>query len=627
MSAIRAGVPFTIPLNNLTPPTHVASTGVQNIATSMVNSAQTFMNALMNAGWFQPPSINPVFPTIETAPHISTAEMPTLKNISWVTPSGPAAFTQTVPDISKYLPAPFSGKPPTLSIGAMPQADYGVAPAAPSVDLNFTFPTLNLSIPAAPSLLAISVSKFDGVTLPTLSADVPVLSVVAPNILAYKEGAIYVSTLLTSLEADLTSALTTGKGLIVGGAVENAIWDRAREREYRQQADALAELERMEGLGYAFPPGVYLDARLKIQTETDYTIAGASREIMVKQAENLLENIKQARTVAVELEGKQIEYANQVAQRAFESGKFVAEASIQVYNAQVEAYKAQLDGYRTRAAIFETLMKGAQLKVDIYKAELDAEKTKVEMDTALVQQYEAQIRAQALFVDIYKAELGSIETQANLQKIIVDVYGEEIKGFVGRVNAYTSEVEAYRAQLQSQEVLTSIFKTEVEAYSATVQAGVGMSNAVIEGYKAQISGYTARLDAYRTEISAMSEQVKAGSLYNSAVADVYRSEMQALSSYNSVLTEQWRASADIAEKEAEVAIKAAEAAATMYVQSRQVAVEALKGGGQVAAQIGAAALNAIHWSENNSFSASLSQSYSASVGNSYSASQSDSASV
>ena len=595
---------------------------MQAQAVSMVSTATGFINSLATAGYITPPVIDFKGVDIATAPKPVTDTMPTLTNVAWVQPTAPTDFTGTVPDVSGYIPGPFTGVAPMLSFGTAPIPDYGSSPDAPGINLNFTFPSLELTLPAVPSLMSISVLPFDGVTLPTLDATVPNLTAFAPNILGYNEKAIYVSTLLTSLEGDLNSAITTGEGLVVGGDVENAIWDRGREREYRQQADALLELDRMEELGYAFPPGVYLDARLKVTTETANSIAGVSREIMIKQAETMLENLKQARTVAVELEGKQLDYANQVAQRAFECAKFVAEASIQVYNAEVEAFKASLDGFRTKAQIYETLIKGAQTEVEIYKATLDAEKIKAEINTTLVQQYEVQIKAQTLFVDVYKAELGAIETQANLQKIVVEAYGEEIKAYVGKVNAFSAQVEAYKTQLQSQEVISGIFKTQVDAYGATVHAGAEEATAMISGYKANIDGYVAKLDGYKAQVSAMSEHIKGAAAYNTSVADVYRSEMTALASYNSVLTEQWKAAADLSEKQAEVAVKAAEANGQLAIAAKNVVVEALKGGASAAAQIGAAGLNAVHWSQSASWSSSISNSIADSYSTSVSAADS-----
>jgi len=598
-------------------------------ANSMLSKASSFMDTLRAVGSFSVPGLNVTLPSISKAPTLLGASPLALRDFVWSGPSAPASFSVLPPDVSKMLPGEFTGTAPTLNFGSFPSTNYGSAPAAPKVDLNFTMPTLSLALPDAPDLMQVSAVPFSGVDLPTFSATAPQLTAVAPDVLRYVEGPAYVSTLLDSLRNDLTAAIADGSYLTLAAQAQQALWDAGREREYRQQADALADLNRMEQMGYAFPPGVWLDMRIKLQTETANTIGGLSRDIMYKQAELQLENLTKSRDQAVALESKAIDYANQIAQRAFESCKYVTEAAVSIYNASVEAYKAALDGYRTQAQVFETLLKGAQIQVDIYRAELEAEKLKVEVNSAMVAQYKAMIEAQGLFVEIYKSELGAIETQANLQKIIVEAYGEEIKAYVARINAYGAQVDAYKARVESQVAVQNAYKSQVDAYAATVNAGAQRASATIEGYKAQISGYTANLESYRANIQSLAEQARAASQYNSAAADVYRSQVSAITSYNEVLTKQWQAQTEIAEDQAKLAETIAKNAADVYIQSRGIAVEAIKGGAQVSAQLGAAALGAIHFSTTTNWSSAISGSIAGSISNSYSGvdSYSQSASV
>jgi hypothetical protein len=614
-------------------PTVVQVLGAGDLSTiyattqQMVSLATSFMTSLQYSATGSAPLITPDFPTVTAAPTLLTAGMPALVDVAWTVPTQPGAFGGIAPNVSSYLPGPFQGIAPSLVFGALPVSDYGAAPDAPAIDLNFTMPTLSITLPVPPQLMSLNSVTFNGVTLPTLDVTVPQLTAVAPNIMPYQENGVYVSTLLTSLQADLSQAITDGTYLSLDQQVQAAMWDAAREREYRAQADALADLERMEVLGMAFPPGVYLDARLKIQTETQNTTAGLSRDIMVKQAQLQLDNLTKAREQATALEGKLMDYTNNMAQRAFESAKFVAESAIQIYNANVEAYKANLQGFTVQAQIFDTKMKGAQVQVDIYKTEIEAEKAQVEMNTQLVEQYKAQASVQMMFVDIYKAELGAIETQANLQKIIVEAYSEQIKAYVAKINAFSAQVEAYKASVESQGVVENVYKTQVDAYAATVNAGAQEATAVIEGFKAQVSAYTAQLDGYKAAVTGMAEEARAAAEHNQAAADVYKAEIQGISSYNEVLTKEWEATMNISEKIAEVAITAAKANGDLYIANKNAIIEAEKGGAQVAAQLGAAALNAIHFSNSASWSSSTSYSLANSVSNSYSGVDSYSQSV
>src|SRR5208283_3162375 len=97
-----------------------------------------------------------------------------------------------------------------------------------------------------PSLLSLDTIQFDPVVIPDFVADVPTLTAVAPNTFHYVEGALYTSDLLTTTQYSIQQALTDGTFTGLPPEIETNLWDRAREREYRQLADGLADLERME---------------------------------------------------------------------------------------------------------------------------------------------------------------------------------------------------------------------------------------------------------------------------------------------------------------------------------------------------------------------------------------------
>ena len=65
-------------------------------------------------------------------------------------------------------------------------------------------------------------------------------------------------------------------------------------------------------------------------------------------------------------------------------------------------------------------------------------------------------------------------------------------------------------------------------------------------------------------------------------------------------------------------VEAAKANGDLYISTKNIAVEAAKGGAQVAAQLGAAAMNAVSFHNSSSWSSSLSASLAGSVSNSYS---------
>ena len=587
------------------------------LSRSMILIAEAYLGQLGSAASsLVPPVINPSFPTIGASPKPVTATMPDLMKVTWTTPSSPGPFSGTL-NTDGLLPGPFQGTAPTLDFGSPPDPFSGVLPPAPAVDLNFKYPTPSVVLPSVPTLLSLDTILLPTVVIPTFSASIPTLSAVVPGIKSYIEAPMYTSALLTQAQTDLQRALSDGTWTGLPAAAEGGLWDRGSEREFRAQADALADLDRMEALGYAFPPGVWLDARLKIQTETDNTRTALSREIMIKQAEMTLDNIIKARSEAVLLEGKLIDYANQMAQRTLEACKYVTEAGVQIYNAAVEGYKASLEGYKTQAVVYEAQIRGLEATVHVYQAEIEFEKTKAEINTALVSQYTAEVNAALATLKITELQVEIIKTQAEVEKIKVEVFGSEVQAFAGSVNAYSAQINAYKTQVESQGVIEGVFKTQAEVYGTMVQSGATAINAKVADYKGRIDAYVTQIELYKSQIQSMIGQAQSANFYNTAQSEVFRSEVSALSSYNEVLTKQWQAAISEGTNIAQVAVKAAEANGQLYVSSRSLALDASKVGAQVTAQLGAASLNAIHWSS------SVSQSASQSTSTSYSTSTSD----
>ena len=568
----------------------------------------------LTAGLF-PPVINPNFPSISAPPKPITATAPTLIDVKWQTPSTPGPFAGTV-DISKYMPSPFTGAQPTLNFGSPPKQFAANIPASPAIDLNFTYPTVLLTLPNAPTLMTLTQVNFNPLDIPTFDKTVPELKISPPSPIPYVEKAFYTSTTLTDIQNSLQKALTDDTDTGLTAETQQALWDAAREREYRQQAAGLMELERMEALGYAFPPGVYIDARIKLQTETNNTLAGLSRDIMVKQADLHLQNVMKSRELAVTLEGQLITYYNAIAQRSFEAARYITEASVQIYNAQVQAYAAQLEGFKAQVQAYEAQIRGIEAQIAQTRARIDFERTKAEINTALVGQYKAEIDAALSYLEIYKTQVQIIQIRAGVEKTKVDVFSAQIQAYVGQVNAYTAEVEGYKAQVETQGAIENVYRTQVEAYTAQVQAGVAAANALVAQFRGQVEAYTAQLDGYKASLQAMVSQAQSAQMFNTANVDAYRALTQADAAYNETLTKQWEAIINEQLQVTQVAVKAAEANAQLYISVRQLSLDAAKVGAQVAAQLGAAALSAIHWQNSSNWSLSGSNSSAVSTSNS-----------
>jgi NifU-like protein involved in Fe-S cluster formation len=556
-------------------------------------------------------------------PTFLSTERPDLDAISWTVPGLPTEFTGAL-SVEGLLPEPFDASPPVLAFGAPPAESFGLAPDAPGISLVFDDPTLSVALPAPPSMLSLNVRPFDGISLPAAPLDAPQLDLAAPAIREYTPGAQYASSLLSAVQAELERRITQG-GTGLNPAVENAIWDRGREREARTMRDQLQELDRFESLGYALPPGVWLDARLKIATENAAANMGVSREIMIKQAELELEGVRDALNIAQQVEATATQYANQVEQRAFEASRYATEAGISIYNARVQAYTAFLDAYKTKVAIYEAQVRAELSRVDAYRAEVQAEQAKADINRALVEEFKVKTEAALSAIEVYKAEIAGIQTKAQIEKLKIETFGEQVRAYSARVNAYTAGVEAFKATVSAETAKQDAFRSAVQAYGIRVDAGAKVIDARIAEYSARVQAKDAEWRAYTARAQAESERVRAIASKNDAVARMYQAEAGANNGFNEVLGRQWTATTQAAINSANISLEQAKANAELFTTQRSLVMDAAKVGATVSAQLGAAALSANNYS--TSFSTSRSLSDGRSVSNSGQISDSASNSV
>lgn len=558
-----------------------------------------------------PPVINPTFPTITPPPAPTIPPTPNFQTIVWTAPAIPAAFTETL-TVGNLLPEPFDKDPPLLSFPSPPTPFNDVAPNAPSVNLAFGDPTLDLTLPAPPNLMSISTFTFGGINIPTIDFTVPELTLLAPSLREYTPGASYNSTLLSALKAELEDRIKNG-GTGLNSDVEQGIWDRGREREAKQLRDALDGLDQLESLGYSMPPGVFLDAHVKIQKEFGYASFGYSREVAIKQAELAYQATLDALKVSNDLEGKLMDLNNAVENRLFEASKYATQAGVEIYNARVRAYSAFVDAYKLKVNIYEAQVRAELSKVEAFKAQIEAENAKAQINTALVQQYKVQADVALSNIEVYKAEIAAIQTKASIERTKVEVFGEQVKAYTAKINAYTAGVEGFRAQIQAEGSKQDAFKSQVQAYSAIVDAAAKSADAKIEEYKGKISAKNSEWEGYKAQASAESAKANAIAALNSSLAESYKAQVSGVNAYNDVLTKQWQVALDQAQRVTEIAVNTAKMNAELYMTTRSLALDAAKVGAQVSAQLGAAALNAINFSQSNSSSFSQSNSNSSST--------------
>jgi hypothetical protein len=519
----------------------------EQYASSAQQQMQQFTAAL-GAAIYVAPVVDITFTPIEAptpeAPPVQPAALQTLESeFVWdeagnIALSQPDALTLDTPTLTIDE---FEETAPVADFPDAPTVTFGVAPTVPAVG--------DVTVPDAPTLetvdlptyLTVSTVSFGGVDLHVEETPgaAPTLVLAAPTAFSYTPDAAYTSSLLTGMQALLVTRLAGGTGL--DPTIEQALWDRARERELNTGLANEAQVARSsEALGFLLPAGVLAAQLREAQQNTFNKVAELQREIAIKQADLEQTNLKEAIQEGIALEGKLIDQALRLEQLAFDGAKALADNAVASYNSQVDKYKALVSAYSAYVETFRAIIQAENLKLEEYKAELEGERTKAEVNKSLVQQYQAQIEAELSKVKVYEAQVAAAQTLMQLERTKIEAAGEQVRAYVAAVNGETAKVEVYKAQVSTEQVKADIYRIKADAYRAKVGGQAEKSRAQLAYYEGRIRAYQAEWGAWSERVRGESSRFQALASKSGAIVDGYKASvmsMEAVANQNAKLFE------------------------------------------------------------------------------------------
>lgn len=580
-------------------------TYAEGVATGHAASAADIAAALASSV-AAPPSINASFamPQQPTLPPLPAT--PSLSPITFNMPSAPGGVSEAAPSFSVST---FDEVAPTITLPNAPAVNYGTAPAVPAVGAVAIPDAPEVVAPSAPAYLAVSTHSLDTIDLHedwlTRLEQIPTLDLLSPTPYSYTPSPKYASALLDALKDKINQRLQGGTGL--PPAIEQAIWDRARDRETAIAQANVDEIQRQsEALGFRLPAGVTIAQTRQAQQSYYDKLSELSRDISIKQADLEQANLKHAIEEGLKLESQLLDYAMKLEQIGFESAKFGAENAVQAYNAVVDAYKASLSGYQTYAQAYETVIKAELSRIEIFKGKLAGEETKANINRTLVEQYKAAIEAGMAQVKVYEAQVGGAKALIELEATKLGAAGEQIKAYVAQVNAETAKVEAYKASVQGEATKVEIYKAKAQAFASVSATQAEHSRALIARYEGIYRAQASRYDGYRAQVEAESARIQAIAHQNSQAVEMYKTTATYNTAMVQNLNSQWGAAIKGAEAASSIALSAAKANADAHIAHSAARLDASKVGAQVAAQLAASAMSMVHASVSVSDSASVS---------------------
>lgn len=563
-----------------------------------VGSANTIIGPYVAPVPPTPDDLNPAFPVAPLAPTLGTVSLPT------------------------FAEAPvFDGVMPAINTDiAVPSPLSAAVPNAPTLNPIDMPDELVVTLPDVPTLYALNIPAAPVVDLPLFNAtlgDAPV----APDVAFSFTEPEYVSSLKTAIEAKLGTWLA-GAATGIDPDVEQAIYERARVREVVNAAQAVDNATRQFGArGFDLPSGVLVDNVLRAQQELQDKSSSLSRDIMIKQADLEQKNMLFAIEQGIRYDGILIDYANKVAQRAYETSRYLVESAIQVFNAKVSLFNASVQAYAAEASVFKDRVQAALATLEIYKAELEGQRIIGQINTQLADIYKSELEAVNTTVAVYRERLNAVRTKVDIDARQIEVFRVLVSAYDSQVRAKASEFDMYANQIRAELSKVEVYTSQANAYESVVKGFVATTEAKKTVAELELEvNQKMPLEVYKGLLGAYTEQVQAEGIRIKAIADVFNSKTQLFSAEVSgetgrvdSETKAYTAEINALVAEAGLGIEAAKAKLQATITSAAAMIEAIKGGAQASAQLAASALSAVNLSGSISDQQSISNSVSANM--------------
>lgn len=536
-------------------------------------------------------------------------------------------FVAPVPPVPGDLTTNFPVVPAAPVLGGVTVPTFGTAPTfdavLPAINTNIAVPNpLNVAVPTAPTLNPIDLPDALTVTFPdvptmysinlpaTPTLDLPLFTAsltdapVAPDYVFSFTEPTFTNDLKTAIEAKLLSWMS-GTPTGIDPTVEQAIYERARAREITNAERGVDNAMRLFGArGFDLPNGALVTAVLQAQQEEQDKSSTLSRDIMIKQADLEQANIHFALEQGIKYEGILIDYANRVAQRAFDSSKYLVEATISMFNAKVQLFNASVQAFATQGAVYRDRIQASLAQLEVYKTQLEGQKLIGTLNLQLTEIYKNQLEAVNTSVAVYRERLNAVHTRIEIDarqievfRVLVGAYDSQVRSKAAEFDMYSNQIKAELSKVEVYTSQASAYESVVKGFTASVEANKSVAELQLE------INQKMPLEVYRGLLAAYTEQVNAEGTRIKAVSDVFTAKTQLFSAQvtgeaSRVDSETRAFSAEITAlvSEATLGVEAAKAKLQATLTAATAMIEAIKGGATVSAQLAASALSAVNLS-------------------------------
>jgi hypothetical protein len=354
--------------------------------------------------------------------------------------SSPSTFSFSIAPLTPPTEVPVPGE---VDVSGSPDIDSLVVPEKPGRP---TIPTITLG-----SMRDITLPDIPTIEFPDLSVTAPSYSFSDPVPWNFNINNILISDdpMIKAAIDRLTANIANG-GTGLSADVEEAIWDREKERSERQIEDTTDKVTSMWAKkGFSLPDGLLAHSLSEVQKEYMNKRLDSARDIAIKQAELEQSNLFKSLELSVSLASTLINMLMRYEEIVFNGQEATAKFANEYIDMQIKTYAAKIEGYRATAQVHEFLIRSNISKVELYKAQIEGQKAVLDINEQTVKVYSEQLRSTAIMIDTYKTEVDAMVAELQIEKAKIEANKLQFDAWAKKVDVniskYNGEVEMYKA--------------------------------------------------------------------------------------------------------------------------------------------------------------------------------------
>jgi hypothetical protein len=509
-------------------------------ASTAANESESFLAALRDSALATAPSIGVVTPgnisisipgISAVAPSRPTTAIDAIKNRIAVPPPldfATTTITTNFPELNEKTIIK-----PTVSLPDAPTFTTELSAEKPTIAevINANAPTESVpdkitgigtyNIPSPPS---VTIADFgDAIPAYTLSVPDVEFSYVEP---------IYSSALKDALGTKLLSDVENG-GTGLSEEVEDAIWERTRERDKRDYDDAKDKLDSAwSGKNFSLPDGVLTELRQSLIVDARNLSTERSRDILIKQAELAQANTHFAITSSLSLEQLELNHANEVNNRALESAKSIIEFAIAFHGLKIADYNIQLERAKIQAVEQGSRLEAEKLRLEAYRVEMLEVQAKSGLDKDRLAGYNLDLERYNNLLKLFSAEQGAVATALGIEGLKIDFYKENINDHKARLDAQRNQALLFEAQTKGELGKVQVYVAELDAEKTRVGTLVAQGNLEIAKLESNVKlqdlelrGMLGNIEAYKATVSVANIELSQEAIMYGHDVDKFRAEV------------------------------------------------------------------------------------------------------